>query len=98
MEITSMYGSYEHSWHVVRLNDVIGTIVDLCMFSYFDSNESWHYFIYDPNEIGMYRDKNRSGDEEILHLYFVVKDGKALEMREGTVDVTDHLNNWNVLE
>lgn len=91
-------GSYEHSWHVVRLNDVMGTIIDLCMFSYLDSNENWHYFIYDPNEIGMYRDENRSGDEEILHLYFVVKDGKGLEVREGTVDVTDHLNNWGMLE
>lgn len=91
-------GSYEHSWHVVRLNDVMGTIIDLCMFSYLESNGRWNYFIYDPNEIGMYRDENRSEDEEILHLYFVVKDGKGLEVREGTVDVTEHLNNWDVLE
>ncbi len=90
-------GSYEHSWHVVRLEDVLSTYVDLCLFSYVDSDDNWHYFIYDPNEIGMYRDENRSEDEQILHLYFVVKDGKALEVREESVDVTDHLNNWSML-
>lgn len=91
-------GSYEHSWHVVRLNDVIGTIVDLCMFSYVDSHGNWNFFIYEPDELGMYYEENRSSDNEILHLYFVVKDGKAIEVREKTIDVTDHLNNWNMLK
>ena len=89
-------GSYEHSWHVVRLNDVLGTIIGLCMFSYVDSNGNWIFFIYEPDELGIYNDENRSGDSEILHLYFVVKGGKAFEVREKTVDVSNHLNNWDM--
>jgi hypothetical protein len=90
--------SYEHSWHVVRLNDVIGTIIDLCMFSYVDSNGNWNFFIYEPDELGIYNKENRSGYSDILHLYFVVKDGKAYEVRENTVDVSDHMNNWDMLK
>lgn len=68
------------------------------MFSFVDSNANWNFFIYDPDEIGMYYEENCSSDNDILHLYFVVKDGKAIEVREDTVDVTDHLNNWDVLK
>ncbi|KLU63627.1 hypothetical protein DEAC_c44750 [Desulfosporosinus acididurans] len=46
----------------------------------------------------MYRDKNRSRDNGVLHLYFVVNNGTAKEVREDAVDVTDHLNNWDVLK
>mgnify|MGYP001288027043 CR=1 FL=1 len=49
-------GSYEHSWHVVRLNDVIGTIVDLCMFSYVDSHGNWNFFIYEPDEAELFEE------------------------------------------
>jgi len=68
------------------------------MFSYVDSNGNWNFFIYEPDELGMYNDENRSDNSEILHLYFTVKDGKAFEVREKTVDVSDHLNNWNMLK
>ncbi len=91
-------GGFEHGWHVVRLHNVIATIIDLCIFSYVDSNANWSFFIYEPDEIGMYYDENRSSDNDILHLYFVVKDGKGTEVREKTIDVTDHLNNWNMLK
>ena len=66
------------------------------MFSYVDSNGNWIFFIYEPDELGIYNDENRSGDNEILHLYFVVKGGKAFEVREKTVDVSNHLNNWDM--
>jgi len=75
---------------------VLGTIIGLCMFSYVDSNGNWIFFIYEPDELGIYNDENRSGDSEILHLYFVVKGGKAFEVREKTVDVSNHLNNWDM--
>jgi len=68
------------------------------MFSVVESNGNWNFFIYEPDELGMYYENNRSSDNEILHLYFVVKDGKAIEVRENTVDVSDHLNNWHVLD
>lgn len=91
-------GDFEHSWHVVKLNDVLGTIFDLCMFSMVDSNGNWNFFIFEPDEIGIYYDENRSSDNDILHLYFAVQDGKATEVRENTVNVSDHLNNWDVLK
>lgn len=77
---------------------MVGTIVDLCMFSMVDSSGNWNFLIHDPGEIGMYYDENRSSDNEILHLYFTVNDGKATEVREKTVDVTNHLNNWHRLK
>lgn len=91
-------GNFEHGWHVVRIDDVIGTVVDLCMFSMVDTNDNWNFFIFDPDEIGLYTEENRSSEGNVLHLYFSVKDGKAIEVREETIDVTDHLNNWDVLE
>lgn len=89
---------FEHGWHVVRLNDVIGTVIDFCMFSLVDSKGNWNFFIYGPDELGMYYDENRNSDNDMLHLYFVVNDDKAIEVRESTVDVSDHLNNWDILK
>lgn len=91
-------GEYEHGWHVVRLRDVLGTFIDYCMFSIVDSKGNWNFLIYEPSELGQYYEENRSSDNDILHLYFVVKDGKATEVRENTVDVSDHLNNWEILK
>ena len=68
------------------------------MFSLVDSDGNWNYLIYDPNEIGMYNEKNRLNAGNELHLYFSVQDGKAVEVREDTIDVTDHLNNWSIIE
>jgi hypothetical protein len=48
--------------------------------------------LLEQEEIGMYYDEHRTNsNNEILHLYFVVKNGKATEIRENTVDVSDHL-------
>lgn len=91
-------GEFEHGWHVVRLDDVLGTVIDYCMFSIVDSKGDWNFFIYEPDELGMYYEDNRSSDNDILHLYFVVKGGKATEVRENPVDVSDHLNNWDILK
>ncbi len=90
-------GAFEHAWHTVNLNDIIGTYIDYCMFSVLDKNGNWNFLIYEPDELGMYNEQNRSAKSELLHLYFVIEDGKAKEVRENTVDVTDHLNNWDVL-
>lgn len=89
---------FEHAWHTINLNEIIGTIYDYCIFSIADKNGDWNFLLYQPDELGMYRDENRSANSELLHLYFVIKDGKATEVRENTVDVTDHLNNWGVLK
>ena len=92
-------GSIEHGWHTVNLDEIIGTIFTYCLFSVADKNGNWNFFLYEPGELGMYSDENRSSkNNKILHLYFVVKDGKASEVRENTIDVTDHLNNWDVLK
>lgn len=91
-------GNSEHGWHVVRIDEVLGNYVDLCMFSLVDSGGNWNFFIYDPNEICDYNDKNRPNTGNELYLYFSVQDGKAVEVREDSIDVTDHLNNWSVIE
>lgn len=91
-------GDLEHGWHTVKLEDIIGTYIDLCMFSIVDSEGNWNFFMYEPAELGIYNEENRANKSDLLHLYFVVKDGKGLEVRENTVDVTDHLNNWNILK
>ncbi|MNW28054.1 hypothetical protein D3C74_48630 [compost metagenome] len=92
-------GDLEHEWHVVRLNDVIGTVIDYCLFSFVDLSGNWSYFLYEQDEIGMYYDDHRpNSSNDILHLYFVVNNGKATEEREEVVDVTDHLNNWHILK
>lgn len=91
-------GGFEHAWHTVNLHEIIGTMYDYCLFSVADKNGNWNFFLYEPQELGEYRDENRSANSDLLHLYFVVKDGKATEVREKTIDVTDHLNNWDVLK
>jgi len=92
-------GGLEHGWHTVNLDEIIGTIFAYCLFSVADKNGNWNFFLYEPGELGAYSDENRSStNNKILHLYFVVKDGKATEVRENTINVTDHLNNWDVLK
>lgn len=95
---THEHRTSENSWHSVNLNEIIGTIFNYCLFSVADKNGDCNYFLYKPAELGIYRDENRSVNNDILHLYFVVKDGKATEIREKTIDVTDHLNNWDILK
>lgn len=81
------------------MDEIIGTIFTYCLFSVVDKNGNWNFFLYEPCELGIYSDENRSStSNKILHLYFAVKDGKATEVREKTIDVTDHLNNWDVLK
>lgn len=89
---------YEHAWHTINLEEIIGSIYDYCLFSVVDKNGNWNFFLYEADELGEYRDENRSADSNQLHLYFVVEDGKATEVREKTVNVTDHLNNWDVIK
>lgn len=91
-------GAFDHAWHTINLDEIIGSIFDFCLFSVVDKNGEWNFFIYEPAELGLYRDENRSADSELFHLYFSIKEGKATEVREKTIDVTDHLNNWNVLK
>lgn len=88
----------ESAWHTVNLDDIIGTFIDVCMFSMVDSKGNWNFFMYEPAELGIYNEQNRSGQSNILHLYFIVKDGRATEVRENTIDVTKHLNNWDILK
>ncbi len=87
--------NFEHGWHVVRLNDV--TAINLFIFSLADSEGNLNFFIYTPDALAMYYDEYRSSENEILHLYFVVKEGKAQEAKENTIDVSNHLNNWDIL-
>jgi hypothetical protein len=89
---------FEHGWHVVRLKEVIATTFDFCIFSLVDSHDNWNFFIFEPEELGMYKDEHRSREGNVLHLYFSVQGDSAFEVREKTVDVTDHLNNWGVLD
>lgn len=91
-------GGYEHAWHTINLDDIIGTYIDYCIFSVVDKKGDWNFLIYEPSELGIYNDENRSANSELLHLYFVIENGKAKEVRENTIDVTDHLNNWEVLK
>ncbi len=91
-------GELEHGWHVVHLDNVIETIIDFCIFSLVDSNGKWNFFIYEPEELGWYYKNHRSSENDILHLYFSVIGDKAIETRENKVDVSDHLNNWEVLQ
>jgi hypothetical protein len=88
----------EHGWHRVHLDEIIGTIFNLCIFSTIDSKGNSNYFLYRPDELGKYAEDHRSTPNDILHLYFVVEDGKAMETREDPVDVSDHLNNWDKLK
>jgi hypothetical protein len=90
----------EHGWHSIDLEEIIGTIFDLCICSVIDTKGNSNYFIYEPDELGQYAEAHRSGrsGSNILHLYFEIKDGKAMEVREEPVDVSDHLNNWDKLE
>lgn len=91
-------GKVEHSWHTVNLDEIIGTIYDFCLFSVLDKQGGWNFLLFEPDELGIYRDENRSTNSDLLYLYFVIDDGKATEVREKTTDVTDHLNNWGVLK
>lgn len=91
-------GGLDHAWHTINLDEIIGSIYDFCLFSVVDKNGDWNFFIYEPDELGFYRDENRSTNSELFHLYFSIKDGKAIETRENNIDVTEHLNNWHVLK
>lgn len=88
----------EHAWHTISLDEIVASIYDFCLFSIVDKNGDWNFLIYEPDELVEYQDENRSADSELFHLYFTIKDSKATEIREKTIDVTDHLNNWNVLK
>lgn len=90
-------GNIEHAWHTVNLNDIIGTMYSYCLFSVVDSKGDWSFFLYSPDELGMYRDENRSSKGELLHLYFTTKGDRAFEIRDKNTEVTDHMNNWDVL-
>jgi hypothetical protein len=88
----------EHAWHTVNLDDIIGSFIDFVMFSVVDKNGNSNFLIYKPSELGLYSEKYRSKPSEQLHLYFYIENDKAFEIRENKVDVSDHLNNWSVLE
>lgn len=89
---------FEHAWHTIDLNDIIGTFIDYCMFSVLDKAGNWNFLIYEPVELGHYNEENRSSKSDLLHLYFVMEDGKAKDVRENSIDVSEYLNNWNVLK
>ncbi len=91
-------GEFEHAWHTVNIADILGTIFDYCMFSVVNSKGEWSFLLYEPDELAIYNEENRLTKSDVLHLYFVIKDEKAFEVREKTIDVSDHLNNWNVLK
>ncbi len=95
---THKSGENEHGWHVTKLTDVVGTNVDYCLYSMVDSNDTWSFFIFESEQIGQYHDENRADDGNALHLYFSVQNGTAKELREGTIDVTSYLNNWEKLK
>ena len=89
---------YEHGWHIVRLNDIMNSIYDLCLFSMCDTNGKWHFFLFSPAQLGIYRDENRANakDDE-LWLNFSVQGDSVYELREKKVDVAKHYNNWDVI-
>ena len=95
--LASQPGDYEHGWHIVRINEVVGSIYDLCIFSMCDTEGKWHFFLFTPDEIGIYNDENRVNRRNELWLYFSVQGDTAYELREDKIDVTKHLNNWNVI-
>lgn len=96
--ISKTIGDVDHAWHTVDLDDIMGTFIDICMFSVVDTKGNWNFLMYEPEELDIYNEANRSGKSGLLHLYFVVKEDKATEIRENTVDVRDHLNNWDILK
>lgn len=91
-------GAFEHGWHVTRLTDVVGTNIDYCLYSLVDSSDNWNIFIFESEEIGKYHEEHRSDHGNVLHMYLSVQNSQGKELREETVDVTTHLNNWNVLQ
>jgi hypothetical protein len=86
-----------HGWHVVKLVDVRD--LAYCMFSLLDTEGIYHYFIFGTDEIGEYQESHRADtNADKLHLYFSVNGKTATESREGIVDVSDHLDNWQILD
>ena len=96
--LTNQSGEYEHGWHIVRLDEVIGSIFDFCLFSMCGSNGRWHFFLFEPDQLGVYNDENRKKRDDELWLNFSVQGDFAYELREEKNDVTEHLDNWDVLE
>jgi len=86
-------------WHKVNLDEVIGSYYSFVMFALMDENGLFNFFVFKPDELGIYRDNNRKKtDNPILHLYFKINNNKAFEVREEKVDVTDKLNDWSVFD
>ena len=87
----------KNSWHSIRLSEVMDE-VSYCLFAVAEDDGTWHFFLYGTDELLAYSENHRlDPSAETLHLYFHVEDGKAVERRETPVDVTDHLDNWDVL-
>ncbi|MCL1819241.1 MAG: hypothetical protein FWG36_01145 [Oscillospiraceae bacterium] len=96
--LSDQSGDYERGWHIVRVSEVVGSIYDLCLFSMYDSDGNWNYFLFSPDELGIYNEENRQNHGDELWLYFSVQGNHAYELREGKIDVTNHLNNWKLIE
>jgi hypothetical protein len=89
--------SIKFGWYTVAIDEIMDGIYHLCLFSLVDASGKWHYFMFTPDELGMYNETHRSTTSDTLHLYFSVQGDKAFEMREEKNDVTAHYNNWSAI-
>ncbi len=84
-----------HAWHSINLDEIVD--ISYVILSMVDADNQFQVFVFTSEELLRYEDNNRKGSENILHLYFTVNGNKATEIRETHIDVSEHLNNWDVL-
>lgn len=84
-----------HAWHSIKLDEI--SRVSYVILSMLDNNNKLQVFIYTSEELLLYEEEHRKMHEDMLHLYLTVNGNQAIEIREEYKDVSEYLNNWEVL-
>lgn len=82
-------------WHTVN-EDELKLDIDIFIFN-LEYQREFYTFMFTSHELKDFIKEKEKDQNQNYYFYFNIKDGKALEYRDGEKEVTQYLNRWDII-
>ncbi|HBJ1652451.1 hypothetical protein FDB55_16625 [Clostridium botulinum] len=87
---------YPFGWHTVNEEEILNNDFDMFIFN-IEYKQVFYTFIFLTNELKEYIKNKEKDQNNNYYFYFNIKNGAAIDYRDGEQDVLRYLNRWNVI-
>lgn len=82
-------------WNTVKKSDINNDEIDLFIFNV-NYKEDFYTLFFTKNELTNYVKNKELDKNDLYHFYIHIENNKAIDYRDGNMDITFYLDRWNL--